>query len=195
MQIRNARSDEARRMLRRVQDRVSGLATIHRHLYTARNLATVPADELLGEIVDQLVAVGDLSGNDRRPEMTTEFAPVEITPDQSVPLSLLLTEAATNAVKYTGAPAGRRPWIEITLRRVEGPTLCLSVVNARPAEWAEESGAASGLGSRLIESFATQLGGRLEIEEGAEHYALRVTFDLAPSEADQAPPDLSAGAG
>ena len=57
MQMRQIDSPEARHVLRRVQDRVLGLATIHRNL-TQTDAGTIRADVVLREIVDQLALMG-----------------------------------------------------------------------------------------------------------------------------------------
>ena len=56
-----------------------------------------------------------------------DLQPVELNPDQAVPLSLLVTEAVTNAVKYAGAPEGQ----------VKDP-----VVAAKDVEWQQVMDAA-----------------------------------------------------
>lgn len=175
MQIRAASSEEAKQLLRGVQERVMALAAIHHRLYMSRNLASVQADKLLEEIVRQLIIVGK-SAN--RAKFTTKFSPVRISPEQSLPLSLLLTEAATNAVKYCGAEPGAQPWISIKLDEPEDSLIQLSIVNSR-APGATDDHEVSGIGSKLIDSFVTQLEGTLEREDLPDRYAIHLTFARA----------------
>lgn len=184
MQIRATRSEEAKHLLRRVQDRVMALSAIHRYLYLARKLSLVRADTLLEDIIQQLVIVGTLDDSGRQITVTTALEPVEISPDQSVPLSLLTTEAAINAVKYCGMSSGSDAWINIALKAVSEDSFCLSVVNSRApeqepeAEAGDASMAGSGLGSKLIESFVAQLNGTLEIDTQPDRYELHVVFPM-----------------
>lgn len=183
MQIRTTRSTEAKHLLRRVQDRVMALSAIHRYLYMARNLSLVRADELLDGIVQQLVIVGALDETGRQVRVSTQFDPVEISPDQSVPLSLLTTEASINAVKYCGMVSGADAWINIALKDLGDGNYGLSVVNsyAEPDMQAEPvagSDLGSGLGSKLIESFVVQLDGTLEINQLPDRYELHVVFPV-----------------
>lgn len=184
MQIRATRSAEAKHLLRRVQDRVMALSAIHRYLYLARKLSLVRADMLLEDIIQQLVIVGTLDESGRQITVTTALEPVEITPDQSVPLSLLTTEAAINAVKYCGMTSGANAWINIALNAVSEDSFCLSVVNSRVPEGQEDGEEdtapvdGSGLGSKLIESFVSQLNGRLEINTLPDRYELHVVFPM-----------------
>lgn len=188
MQMRATNSPEAKRLLHRVRDRVMALSAIHRYLYLARKLSRVRADELLDEIIQQLVVVGTVDELGHRINVTTELEPIEISPDQSVPLSLLATEAATNAVKHCGASGDGTAWLNIALTAPDDATMCLSVVNSRAPNYEaahddaaqqEERSDGSGLGSRLIQSFAEQLNGTLETETLPNRYELHVVFPRA----------------
>jgi len=182
MQIRATHSHEAQRLLRRVQDRVMALSAIHRYLYLARKLSTLRADQLLEDIIQQLVIVGTLEESGQRITVSTELDPVEINPDQSVPLSLLATEAAMNAVKYCGVTDEGEAWINIALKSQDDGNLCLSIVNSRAGTDSDETNEetdGSGLGSRLIESFAAQLNGTIDIQDLPNRFELHVVFPLA----------------
>jgi len=180
MQIRATQSEEAKRLLRRVQDRVLALSSIHRHLYMARKLAAIEADELLEEIIQKLVVVSFVEGQGGKIDFATALDKINIDPDQSVPLTLLATEAAMNAVKYCGYDSSGHAWINVALKRTSNGEVTLSVVNSLSPDGARAVDASdlasSGLGSKLIESFASQLNGTLEIEENNEHFELHVTF-------------------
>ncbi len=183
MQIRATKSAEAKHLLRRVQDRVMALSAIHRYLYLARNLSLVRADTLLDGIIQQLVIVGTLDESGRKVGVATQFDAVEISPDQSVPLSLLATEAAINAVKYCGMTTGADAWINIALKDLGDGNYGLSVVNSYVAPTEEElteqgPDYGSGLGSKLIESFVAQLNGTLEVNQMADRYELHVVFPV-----------------
>ncbi|MEZ5714820.1 MAG: sensor histidine kinase [Paracoccaceae bacterium] len=185
MQIRATGSPDAKRVLRRVQDRVMALSAIHRYLYLARKLSTLRADELLQEIIQQLVIVGTLEEAGHRIRISTALDPVEISPDQSVPLSLLVTEAAINAVKYCGATADKSAWIDIALKKMDNEMVNLSVVNSRPPEGSEiDQPEGSGLGARLIASFVTQLNGTLEVIEHPDRYEMHLVFPLSWAQYD-----------
>ena len=194
MQIRATHSQEAQRLLRRVQDRVMALSAIHRYLYLARKLSTLRADQLLEDIIQQLVIVGTLEESGQRISVSTELDQVEINPDQSVPLSLLATEAAMNAVKYCGVSADGEAWINIALKSQDDGNLCLSIVNSRAeadtTETDEETNG-SGLGSRLIDSFAAQLNGTVDIQDLPNRYELHVVFPLAWHDGDEEKDEIS----
>lgn len=179
MQIRATDSPEAKQTLRRVQDRVMALSAIHRYLYLARRLSRLRADELLEEIIQHLVVVGSLEEAGHHIKVNKSLDRVEISPDQSVPLSLLVTEAATNAVKYCGASGDTEAWISISLKKVGEDRVSLTIANSlgTSSDAPGEPGG-TGLGGRLIASFVAQLNGKLDVKRGADRYEMELEFPL-----------------
>ncbi len=177
MQIRKVREPEARRVLKSIQDRVMSLATIHRNLYQAETLSAVRADVVIGEIINQMIvlAAGPGTGLD----VTTDIAAVTLTPDQTVPLSLLATEGITNAVKYAGGPDGRRN-VRVTLDRMPDDRVTFRIVNSRGGD--PETPAGTGLGAQLIDAFASQLDGTVSREVTEDRFELSVSFRVAAFE-------------
>lgn len=177
MEMRNAETPEARRMLRGLQRRVRGLATLHRTLYASPDMTTVDGGELVRAVVEDVAQVS-LS-----PEiaMSVDVIPADLYPDQAVPLSMLSAEALTNAVKYVGRPAdGSEPRICVSLVRLEdGDRLRLRIANTRgtPVSATEdESPETSGLGSRLMKAFVMQIEGEAEVTEDEGQYVYDVLF-------------------
>ena len=95
MQMRRTPDATTREILSRLQDRVLGLATIHRTLYESQDVGRVNAARLLREIVAQQGAASGAG-----PELATrlDLEDLELLPDQAVPLSLLTSEALANAL-------------------------------------------------------------------------------------------------
>ena len=175
MQSRMIDDPEAKGVLRSVQDRVAALATIYRNLYQAEHLDAVEADRLISDIVNQLANASARPGSDL--EIRTEIAHLTVLPDQAVPLTLLATEAFTNALKYAGTPAGAdRPWVSLTLSSPQLGQGLLIIENSIGER--DFDGDSTGLGSQLIEAFATQLEGKADIETGEDRYALRLEFAI-----------------
>lgn len=177
MEVRKSRADETKSTLRRIQDRVLGLATVHSNLYHTARLANLRADGLLEDILDQVVKSA-LPPNSPI-KVDVEIEEVILSPEQAVPLSLLATETVTNAIKYTGQlKSGASPKIVIELRKT-GPDTCrFSVTNTTGEKDADLTASSSGLGRQLIDAFASQLGTRPEVVETDETYALIVDITL-----------------
>ena len=185
MQTRLIDDRDARRVLRSVQDRVAALATIYRNLYQAEHLDSVEADRLIGDIINQMVSAA--MGPGRGLSVETDLAPLTLMPDQAVPLSLLATEAFTNALKYAGPPAGGgMPWVHVTLVRVDASTARLTVENSLGDASPESD--STGLGSQLIEAFSQQLDGNVTVGADDGHFVMAMTFRV-----DQMQPDTGAG--
>ncbi|WP_226782978.1 sensor histidine kinase [Oceaniglobus trochenteri] len=179
MQIRRSRHNETKFMLRRLQDRVMSLATVHRSLYQASILSEVRADLLVADLSRQLARSAALPG--QHVDFSMETEPVLLYPDQAVPLSLLVTEAMTNAFKYLGRPKEGAPWVFLSLRPVESGEIELCVRNSTGTPVIDPTqDEVSGLGSQLIAAFVMQLGGVAEVDESdPDAYQVRVTFNLA----------------
>lgn len=172
MQSRVIDDPDAKRVLRSVQDRVAALATIYRNLYQAEHLDAVEAGRLICDIVNQMVNASVEPGSNLRVE--THIETLVLLPDQAVPLSLLATEAFTNALKYAGsAPDQGAPWVKISLTLPKPGTGVLEIANS--IDRTDKSGG-TGLGSQLIEAFTTQLEGQATTGVQDDSFVLRLEF-------------------
>ncbi|MFU8882598.1 MAG: sensor histidine kinase [Rhodobacterales bacterium] len=195
MQLRQARTPEAKILMKGVRDRVLGLATIHHGLYQTSGLTDVSAHELLSDILRQLTRMA--TGPGRRLIIEEDFDPISLTPDQAVPLSLFLTEALTNAIKYAGQDGDKPPLLSVSLKRKDDNSALLCVVNSTGAKPESEADLpeGTGLGVQLLDSFAQQIGGTLTREESENRFALALGFrlsaltDAEARNAPDAPPD------
>lgn len=175
MQSRMIDDPDAKRVLRSVQDRVAALATIYRNLYQAEHLDAIAANRLIGDIINQMANAALGPGNNVR--IDTRIAALTLLPDQAVPLSLLATEAFTNALKYAGiSPGEDRAWIRVTLEQTGTEKAVLEVVNSIGHSVEDAEG--TGLGSQLIEAFSTQLEGEAFSGVEGNTYVLRLPFRI-----------------
>lgn len=173
MQIRQAKTDEASRVLRRLQERILGLATVHKNLYQNDDLVRVNAHSLLKEIVNQLLAVGLAPGSNVN--VKQRYDDVWLDADDAAPLTLLTSEAITNALKYVAQESRSKDQLEISMA-YDGPEAAvLQVANTKGGVPNDEG---TGLGSRLIDAFARQLNGQVEVEETATHYCMTLRFPV-----------------
>lgn len=175
MQLRAIASEDAKNVLRRVQDRVMSLATIHKLLYAETQVEFVRADILLTEIINSAVNVG--SARESALETRISLEPIDLDPDRAVPLSLLVTEAVTNALKNVGTGKDQERYIEVNLKQPTPGIVELGIVNScAPAGRETEEGSHSGLGTRLIDAFVAQLGGSIVTQHEERRYSLHVRF-------------------
>ncbi len=189
LQANRIRQPEARAEFASARDRVRALATLHRYLYSEGELQTLNMRSFLRELCSQLFqAIGEKQG--RRIQLHIEAPEIEMATDQAVPLSLIVTEAVSNAVKYA-FPGGRSGHVRVSLSALApdgveamGRLVIQDDGVGIPAGRAEtETGIRDGLGIQLIRGFARQLGARLEVDEG-EGTRYTLTFPLHPREPD-----------
>lgn len=173
MQSRVIDDTDAKRVLRSVQDRVASLATIYKNLYQAEHLESVEADRLIRDIIGQMSTASVV--NDQSIQIDTRLDPMVLLPDQAVPLTLLTTEAFTNALKYAGRPPGQdRAWVRVELHRDEQDHAVLTIENSLGQTIEDFEG--TGLGSQLIEAFALQLAAQAEVSVKGDVFRLHMRF-------------------
>jgi two-component sensor histidine kinase len=186
LQASRIRVPEARAEFASARDRVRALATLHRHLYSQGEVHTINMPVFLTELCGQLFqAMGETEG--KRIKLNIESSPLQMSSDQAVPLSLIVTEAVSNALKYA-FPGGRHGLVTIRLHS-DGETAELVVeddgVGIPAGKHESETGPRDGIGITLIRGFARQLGGELTVEEKAgTRYTLRIKMQREIDETD-----------
>jgi two-component sensor histidine kinase/PAS domain-containing protein len=159
MQARMTDAPQVREHLARAVDRIQTIADVHASLYRSSRKDDVDFAAYLHDLCTRLA--GALLDGDRvRLEVAADPAVLPL--DKAVALGVVVNEMVTNAAKYAyAAPASGI--IKVALRRTpRGLTLSVSDTGVGlPA-----SGAAQGLGMRLVRSLVQQIGGALEIADG-----------------------------
>lgn len=187
LQIRKSVNPDTRSLLRSLHERVMSLATVHRELYQTSGLTDVRADELLESIVAQVLRMGARA--DQLVQTKTAFDDIRLTPDQAVPLSLILTEALTNALKHASPSDPGKTRLSVTLRRTEPGFAMLEVSNSTNGGMQSSFSSSlesTGLGQQLVSAFASQLMGKLSVGPQDDSYVVRLDFPLvAPKPDDQ----------
>jgi two-component sensor histidine kinase len=186
LQASRIRVPEARAEFASARDRVRALATLHRHLYSQGELHTIDMPGFLTELCGQLFqAMGETEG--KRIKLNIEASPLKLSSDQAVPLSLIVTEAVSNALKYA-FPGGRHG--RVTVRLTSEEDMATLVVEddgvGLPSGASEsETGPRDGIGITLIRGFARQLKGDLTVEEDhGTRYVLRLKMSFELEEAE-----------
>lgn len=180
LQMRKAVTPEARTLIKGLHDRVMSLSSVHRELYQTSGLTDVRADELLSAITTQVLRMG--ASPSRPLNLTTELDPIRLTPDQSVPLSLLLTEALTNVLKHAGGSSSRRIELTVSLSRLPEGRARLRIANSLPPRGPDDTvpprADTTGMGEQLLNAFAMQLGGPLTIQSDDQTYVVVIDFPV-----------------
>ena len=173
MQIRQAPTEANKRVLQRLQDRILSLATVHKSLYQDNEMARVDAGILMREIVARSLDIG-MEAN-AGIDVSEEYDSILVGPDDAAPLSLLTSEAVTNALKYVPRGGEDRSKIIVSLTRTQDERGLLRVSNTLGGQPPETG---TGLGSKLITAFARQLNGTLSVSEEDGYYVLELDFPV-----------------
>jgi len=186
LQASRIRAPEARAEFAAARDRVRALATLHRHLYSQGELTSITMGSFLTELCGQLLdAMGERRGG--RIKLSIDAIDLEMSGDQAVPLSLVVTEAVSNAIKYA-FPAGRSGHVGVFLTS-DGVRAKLVIEDdgvGIPAGRVEtETGTRDGLGLQLIRGFSKQLKADLVVEqENGTRYTLDIPLVPPSAEAE-----------
>jgi two-component sensor histidine kinase len=166
LQASRIRQPEAKAEFASARDRVRALATLHRHLYSEGEVHTINMRSFLTELCGQLfAAMGEREGT--RISLHIEASELQMSSDQAVPLSLIVTEAVSNALKYA-FPHGRTGAVEVLLQSRGGEaelTICDNGIGIPAGRAETEMGVRDGIGLTLIRGFARQLGATLTVRE------------------------------
>lgn len=174
MQIRDADHEETKRVLRRMQTRVLGLATIHRDLYQTSNAGLVNVGALVREVVENTIEIR--ADGENGFTLEEDIEDVMLYPDQAVPMSLLAAEVATNAMKHGGISGPGKPWVKVSFRADDNGLCRLVFSNSLGGRTETES---TGIGRKLIKAFAVQLGATVDVAFDDQSYTKTVEFEAA----------------
>ena len=157
LEARSNDSGEAKAALERVSHRITALGQLYSKLSKADTVEAVDAATYLDELCRDLIASVHKEGSTSivlKTDIESELLPT----DRAIPIGLIVNELVTNAVKY-GFPGEAKGTVTVTLKRVPGE-LRLTVTDN--GQGLDPRRADSGLGRKLVDGFAQQLGGQVE---------------------------------
>jgi two-component sensor histidine kinase len=149
--------------------RVAAIAAIHHHLHKQDDVGTVALDRYLGDLCREIAAAS--SGPERVWSLIVDADPLVISTDIAVPLALIVNELITNAIQHS-RPAGEGGRVHIMLSR-QPAHFSISVSDQGDGPASPE--ARAGLGTRVVDALARQVGARVAKERLAAGYTVTVT--------------------
>lgn len=134
--------------------RINAMSAVHQHIYESNQFGVLDADAYLARVLTGL-------RDSAPPGVALEWrlAPLQLLPDEAIPLGLIVNEVVSNAFKH-GFPDGRPGKVAITLERpLEGAEAVLIIAD-NGAGMSETPSGGQGLGTRLIAALVGQLNGK-----------------------------------
>jgi PAS domain S-box-containing protein len=163
IEARSHKSGEGKAALERVSHRIDALGQLYSKLSKSDAVETVDAATYLDDLCRDLLASVNKEGGTSivlKTDIESELLPT----DEAIPIGLIVNELVTNALKYA-FPSETRGTVMVTLKRVPG---ALRLTVADDGKGVDIRRADSGLGGRLVEGFAQQLGGHVERESSSQ---------------------------
>jgi two-component sensor histidine kinase len=172
LEAEDLEGEEARELNDRTRARIRTMGLAHERLFESGELARIELGSYLRalwEVLMDLFAEGKV-------DVAFDLAEIRAGSAEAVPFGLFATEALSNALRY-GAGAGGTLDVAIGLREGKGGLLELSIRDRGPGL----PEGASGLGFKLMDVLAAQLGGTVERRnEGGTVVLLRFPLPGGP---------------
>jgi PAS domain S-box-containing protein len=161
LEARNHESSEGKAALERVSHRIAALGRLYAMLGETNSVEEVDAASYLEALCRDLIeSVQKEDGTSIT--LKTDIESETLAVDRAIPLGLVVNELVTNSAKYA-FPRETRGTIVVTLKRTPGE---LRLTVADDGQGSDPRRADSGLGGRLVDAFARQLGGQVARESG-----------------------------
>jgi chemotaxis protein methyltransferase CheR len=169
LEARNQKSGEGKAALERVSHRIAALGRLYSMLGETNSVEEVDAAIYLEALCRDLIESVQKE-NSTSIALKTDIENEALPVDRAIPLGLIVNELVTNAVKYA-FPGETRGTVAVTLKRIPG---ALRLTVSDDGKGADPQRADSGLGGRLVDTFARQLGGQAERESGLHGTTVRL---------------------
>jgi two-component sensor histidine kinase len=157
IEARSQKSGEGKTALERVSHRIDALGQLYAQLSKSDRVESVDAATYLDDLCRDLIGSVVREGG-RAIVLKTDIESVLLPTDRAIPIGLIVNELVTNAVKYA-FPGESNGTVMVALKRLPGE---LRLTVADDGRGIESRRVDSGLGGRLVEGFAQQLGGQVE---------------------------------
>jgi chemotaxis protein methyltransferase CheR len=162
IEARSHKSGEGKAALERVSHRINALGQLYSKLSKSDAVEAVDVAAYLDDLCHDLVTL--VNNGDTAISLKTDIESVLLPTDQAIPIGLIVNELVTNAIKYA-FPPNTKGMVLVTFKREPGRH---RLTVADDGKGFDPRRADSGLGGRLVEGFAQQLGGQLERESGSQ---------------------------
>ena len=163
LQAGTAQHEETRQVLQETQSRISAIAGMHRSLYSNDKISSVDMKPYISTLVSDLSST--VSGPESGLQISIDLDEIELPADRAVSVGMIVTELATNALKYA-YPEGEEGEIRIIFKRVDEKNARLAVeddgAGLASSSEAKPGNHKTGLGTRIVRSMADAIGNGIQ---------------------------------
>ena len=176
VRLYQSRAGEANRdAFETVSRRIDAISLLHQELHQTAEIETVPLDRFIPRVIALL--------QDSAPDnivIAAEIDPIKVGSAHASAIGIIVSEFVTNSLKH-GFAGGRPGTVSLSLRRgADGQvTLTCSDNGAGTASATRPMNAAEGLGHRLVDAAASQLGSKVTRTATEDGFSLILTFAQA----------------
>ncbi len=171
LKARRTPEGEAREALQNMAERIGALSTAHRMLYSAGDVAHFNLSDFTGDFLSDLEAGLD----PERTRIEARVEPIAVAAAMAAPLSLMIHELTTNAVRHA-FPGGRSGRLTVDGHREED-TLVLVIADDGVGLSAAPPNPA-GFGRTLVDMVVRQLRGSIVWTEGGPGTRVEIRIPL-----------------
>ena len=162
-------NDDVKLHLDEASNRITAIARAHQRLYQTEKFEKIE----LGPYIEDICK----SFSESLPECLLHIgikAGIEVPPDQAIPVALLVNELITNSAKYGYPDSKCEVWVDVVRTDAKILVSVRDKGKGLPANF--DSTSHKGLGMKLINAFAEQLAGKLEIRRHDPGVEFILTF-------------------
>lgn len=173
MHSRETTDPDQRAVYDQLYGRVMILSTVHLSLYRSSGIGQLDMQRLITDVISRIDMLN--GGNSGERAASAEIAPLSLSPQQAVPLALLLSELLP--AFYAEQKAGSEP-IQLTLFETGDGQATLAVTGSLDALArlnGTDGSVPSHIGARLLRNFVRQLDAVMELTPTNDH---RLTFTI-----------------
>ncbi len=174
LQAKRFDNEDIKKVLKDSRNRVHTIALLHELLYRSVDLTYLDFGSYLKKIADNLLFSSRINS---RVKVELDADPVTVSLDTAIPCGMIFNELLTNALTHA-FPDDRKGIVDVQLRVNEGNVELTVKDNGVGAKSKPESSSPATLGTKLIQSLARQLNGRVSPIDNEHGTSVQVTFQL-----------------
>jgi PAS domain S-box-containing protein len=178
LQRKRISNPEAGDVLQEAESRLALMQDIYHKLYTRDDMTSIDLRELITDVVNGLIRS---YANELPVRVHTEIEELRVSSRLSLPVGIIVNELLTNSFKYA-FPEGRRGNVTVSLKALDAETVEIVVADdGRGMAPGEAEGSNYGFGLTLVQNYARQFDGTMEIDRsGGTRVTVRLLRDEPP---------------